>query len=168
MASGSFLLAGQFGPDVLASLPIEDVTFPDEQSRVQFERLVRRQTHVYAITCAAGDVAQVRAKQRLEDPPDVYDCGGCGPARLVGDAQLRSTCSDEEHLATLVKKVSDKGNAEGFMAWVYDKAARLVQSNWDAIEGLAAVLEERRELDRDDLYAILPRALWNSEVPQAA
>jgi hypothetical protein len=51
---------------------------------------------------------------------------------------------------------------------VYDKAARLVEANWEAIEALAAALEERRELNRNDLDEILSAALRKSEMLQAA
>jgi hypothetical protein len=164
MGNGSFLLAGQFGPYVLASVPIEDVNFPDDQSRDQFEHLVRRQVCAYALTCVAGDAAQEMAEHLLDD--------GIGaetgePAKSATDA-LREPHSDEDHLAVLVEKVSDKHIVEGFISWAYDKAARVVEANWEAIEALATALEERRRLDRDDLNEILPQGLWRSELKQAA
>jgi hypothetical protein len=154
--NGSFLLAGQFGPYVLASLPIDDVNFPDGESREQFERLVRHQIHVYAVICAAGDAAQELAERLNDDDTHTDTCPHQTPHR------------DQRHLETLVEKVSNKDNVMGFISWVYDKAARLVEANWEAIEALAAALEERRELNRHDLDEILSPALRKSEMQRAA
>jgi hypothetical protein len=141
------------------------VNFPDGESREQFERLVRHQIHVYAVICAAGDAAQERA-ERLND--DAIHPHTCELANMDLDPPHQAPHRDQRHLETLVEKVSNRDNVVGFISWVYDKAARLVEANWEAIEALAAALEERRELNRHDLDEILSPALRKSEMQQAA
>jgi hypothetical protein len=155
MTNGSFLLACQFGPYVMANVPIDGLNFPDDESRTQFERLVRCQVRIYALTCAAGDVAEETARRRPHGAVDRAVVGGSGSVSSIKDVRQLNPPSGKQRLAMLLDKVSDRDNVEGFLSWVYDKATRLVDANWDAIEALAAVLEERRELDRDDLDAIV-------------
>jgi hypothetical protein len=161
MTNNSFLLASQFGPYVLANVPIEGVNFPDDESRAEFERLVRCQVRLYALTCAAGDVAQETARRRPHGPAG-HVSGGLASVSSIMDARHLNAHSGRQRLAMLLDKVSDSDNVEGFISWVYDKATRLVDANWDAIEALAALLEERRELDRGDLDAIVAEAAWLS------
>jgi hypothetical protein len=169
MTNGPFLLACQFGPYVLASVPIEGVNFPDDESRTQFERLVRSEVRLYALTCAAGDVAQEMARWRRDGLAGGVDDSEWAPASSVMDARQLNRRSGKQRLAMLLDKVSDRDNVEGFLAWVYDKATRLVDANWDAIEALAQVLDERREPDADDLDAIVEEtAAWASSVQRAA
>ena len=169
MTVGPFLLACQFGPYVLASVPIEGVNFPDDESRAQFERLVRSEVRLYALTCAAGDVAQEMARWRRDGLADRVDDSGWASASSVMDARSLNRRSGKQRLAMLLDKVSDRDNVEGFLDWVYDKATRLVDANWDAIEALAEVLDERPEPDGDDLDAIVAEtAAWASSVQRAA
>jgi len=112
------------------------------------------QAAAYGAVLAAGRVAHDMAFDWRLDPGE-FAC-----EVLDWDSCSYAADSDEAMIAALVKDLSP-GAAEAWVQDRYGQAQRAV-AHWDHVRAVAAALVERRALDRDDIFDLIPQGVWGS------